>query len=129
MRKRNYILLAISIVLMLLGIRYAIFLNARHHLLCEELKLGMSVDDVLGVLHQNGEFKMNKFEWLGGLIELNINFTDPKGEALYGAFELGFFHYKYDGASTGGNIDLGPRGESICYLDQVTQSGEETPNP
>jgi hypothetical protein len=121
MRKRNHILLAMSIVLMLLGIRYVMFLNARHHLLCEELKFGMSADEVLGVLHQNGEFTVNKAEWLGGLIELNINFIDPKGAALYGAFELGFFHYKYNRASTGGNIDLGPRGERICYLGQVTQ--------
>ena len=114
---------------MLLGLRYVIFLNARQHLLCEELKFGMSVDDVLGVLRQNGEIWVNKAEWPGGTINLIIYFTDPRGQALYGDFDLRFFHYKYNGASTGGNIDFGPRGERICYLGQVTQSGTEIPKP
>ena len=63
---------------MLLSVRY----TARYLLLCDELKLGMSVDDVLGVLRQNGEVKVNKSEWLGGNIQLRINFTDPRGQAL-----------------------------------------------
>lgn len=128
MRKRNYILLAISIILMLLGARYVMFLNARHHLLCEQLKFGMSVDDVLGVLHQNGEFIANKAEFSEGTIRLIISFTNPESEALYGTFNLEFFHHKYFSAYTGGN-DLGPPVENICYVLAATLSGTEIPKP
>lgn len=105
MRKIRYILLAISIVLTILGIRYVIFLNARYDLLCEKLKFGMSVDDVLGVLHQNGDFWVNKSEFSGGTITLMVNFTDPKGKALYGSFFLDFFRYKYTNAYIPVNFD------------------------
>jgi len=71
---------------------------ARQHLLCEVLKPGMSKDDVLNVLKQVGEFKSNEANWPGGLIELGINFTDPKGRDLYGRFVLGFSDYKYASA-------------------------------
>ena len=112
---------------MLFCVRYVIFLNARHHLLCEELKFGMSVDDVLGVLRQHGEFEVNKVEW-PSLVQLRINFVDLQGEVLYGDFILEFFDDKYRLASTSGNLDFGRRRETICsILDQVTPSGTEIP--
>ena len=68
------------------------YLAQRNQLLCEDLKSGMSVDEVLGVLHQAGDFTIRRSEWLGGDVELGINFTDPKG---YGAFELRFENNQY----------------------------------
>ena len=129
MQKRNYILLAVLVGLILLSVRYAIFLNARHHLLCEELKFGMSVDDVLGVLHQNGEFTVTKAEYSGGSIRLNIGFTNLASQTLYGAFNLDFFKYKYVSASTGGEDELGPSYESICSIDWIISSGTAIPAP
>jgi hypothetical protein len=77
-------------------IKHKEHLAARHHLLCEVLKPGMSEDEVLGILNQYGEFTMSRADWVGGAtIELGINFTDPKGKDLYGGFDLGFFDYKY----------------------------------
>lgn len=118
-------------VLMLLSVRYEIFLNARHRLLCDELKFGMSVDDVLVVLHQNGEFTVTKAEYSGGKILLNIGFTNPESQTLYGAFNLAFFKYKYVSAyrGGGGEDDLGPQFENICSIDQITSSGTAIPAP
>ena len=62
MQKRKYLLFAISIVIAALGLRYLIFLNARHHLLCEVLKPGMSEDEVISVLNQVGEFTISRGE-------------------------------------------------------------------
>lgn len=127
MQKRKYILFVIGIVVTVLGLRHIIFLNARHHLLCEVLKPGMSKDEVLSILNQAGEFTMNYGDWPGGLIELGINFTDPKGRVLYGAFDLGFSDYKYERAYISGfereSIDV------ICDFSQVTRSITATPNP
>jgi len=92
--KRHYVLLAISIVMAVLGLRYLIFLNARHHLLCEVLKPGMSESEVLAILKPTGDFTMSRGEWGGGYVELGINFTDTKGSILYGDFVLGFCSLK-----------------------------------
>lgn len=96
--KRKLILLAIGMVLIILGLRHLIFLNARHHLLCEVLKPGMSKDEVISVLDQAGEFWMRDTDSPSPNIELHISFTDPIGNFLYGAFDLGFSDYKYDRA-------------------------------
>ena len=117
MQKREYtlyILLAVLVGLILLSAINVI--NARHHLLCEELKFGMSVDDVLGVLHQNGEFTVTKAEYSGGGIILKIGFTNLASQILYGAFILDFVKYKYVSAHTGGEDELGPSYESICSI-------------
>jgi hypothetical protein len=50
----------------------------------------MSRDEVLSVLNQGGDFTFNHTELPGGYIELGINFTDPKGKEMYGAFDLLF---------------------------------------
>ncbi len=133
MQKRKYmlyILLAVLVGLILLSVPYESFLNARHHLLCEELKFGMSVDDVLGVLHQNGEFTVTKAEYSGGDITLKIGFTNLASQILYGDFNLDFVKYKYVSAYRGGgDDDLGPLYESICSIDLITPSGTELPYP
>jgi hypothetical protein len=71
----------------------------------------MSKDEVLGILKQAGDFTMNHAEWPGGNIELGINYTDPKGSILYGAFELGFTDYKYNRAFIRHGSD---NSEEIC---------------
>lgn len=98
MKKRQYILLAISIVLAALGLRTLILLHVRHHLLCEVLKPGMSESEVITILRQAGDFTMSRGEWGGGYIELGINFTDTNGGIFYGDFVLSFSDYKYDRA-------------------------------
>lgn len=95
MQKRQYILLAISIVMAVLGLKYRLFLNARHHLLCEVLKPGMSESEVLIMLNQTGDFTMSRGEWGGGYIALDINFTDAKIRSRYGYFSVVFFDYKF----------------------------------
>lgn len=126
MRKRHYILLAISIVIAVIGLRYLIFLNARHHLLCEVLKPGMSESEVLVILKQTGDFTMSRGEWDNGDIVLSINFTDAKVRDRYGFFSAVFFDYKYARAvvSHGSNNP-----EIICDFYQPTQSGAGVPKP
>jgi len=128
MQKGKYIWLAIGIVMVVSGLRYLIFLNARHHLLCDVLKPGMSKDEVLSILNQAGEFTMNHGEWPGGLIELGIKYTDPKGRVLYGAFDLSFSDYKYDRAYK----QIGFERTStitICSFSQATQLTVGTQKP
>ena len=129
MQKRKYIFIILGLTIILLTItysylkyhdyslKYQIFLVSRHHLLCEVLKPGMSVDDVLGVLHQKGSFTMNKAEWSKGDIELGINFTDQDGKDSYGLFDLRFYHYKYAEAYVS-NFDYK---EIICNFYQPTR--------
>jgi hypothetical protein len=119
MRKRNFILLAIIIVIAVLGLRYFIFLNARHHLLCEVLKPGMSENEVLVILKQTGDFAMNREEWGNGGIVLRINFTDARIRNLYGSFSVVFFDSKYGRAvvSHGSNNP-----EIICDFYQPSQT-------
>lgn len=95
MHKRQYILLTISIIIAVLGLRYLIFLHVRHHLLCEVLKPGMSESEVLIILKQTGEFTMSRGEWSNGDVVLRISFTDAKVRDRYGFFSVVFFDYKY----------------------------------
>jgi hypothetical protein len=67
MKKRKYlfIVLSLGLLIILLAVTYSYVkhqehLVARHHLLCEVLTPGMSEDEVLGILHQAGEFTINK---------------------------------------------------------------------
>jgi hypothetical protein len=114
MQKRKYIFIMLGLLMVLFTViccylkyqEYALkkhedelkhqkLVAARHHLLCEVLQPGMSEDEVLNILRQHGEFTSSRAEWSGGLIELGVNFTDPKGKDLYGGFDLGFSDYKY----------------------------------
>ena len=88
MQKRHFILLAIIIIITVLCLRYFIFLNARHHLLCEVLKPGMPESEVLLILKQTGDFTMSRGEWSNGDIVLSISFTDAKIRDRYGFFLL-----------------------------------------
>lgn len=124
MSKKMYILIAtllgflvISAVATDLYLKHQAALEARHHLLCEVLKPGMSENEVLSILKHAGTFKVNRADWLGGYIELGINFTDPKGRDLYGAFDLGFYDYKYDRAYIEGFERENT--EVICDFSQV----------
>jgi len=98
---RKIIYLMFFLVFLLTAIyflTYQVILAQRYYLLCEELKPGMSKDEVLSTLDQAGNYTINQAEWPGGNIELGINFTDLKGSIMYGAFELGFTDYKYNRA-------------------------------
>jgi hypothetical protein len=129
-RKLLLILLLIGILVALLAATYSYkkhqeSLTARHHLLCEVLKPGMSEDEVLGILHQAGKFTMNKGEWAGGMVELGINFIDPKGSDLYDGFELRFSYNKYVQAYIR-DFDYF---EDICNFYPVIKPPTETPRP
>lgn len=67
----------------------------RHHLLCEELRPGMSRDEVLNILRQAGTFTARGTDTLGPDFELNILYTDHKGNDIYGGFDLEFHDYIY----------------------------------
>lgn len=94
MWKRNT-LIVISVIITVLALRHLIFLNARHHLLCEVLKPGMSESEVLTILRQTGDFTLSRGGWGGGIIGLQINFTDAKVKGRYGRFSVVFIDYKY----------------------------------
>ena len=132
MQKRKYIFITLGFLVVLLTATYSYLkyreyslkhqelLAARYHLLCEVLKPGMSVDEVLGILHQAGEFTTNLSDRERGEIRsnFNISFTDPKGKDLYGGFDLGFFRGGYEEAYISG-FDYY---ETICDFSQPTQS-------
>ena len=127
MPKAKHVILAICIFLALFGLRYAIHLNARHHLLCEVLEPGMSKDEVLSVLNQAGEFWMRDSDSPSPNMDLHISFTDFKGNVLYGAFDLLFIDYKYVQAYI-----IGFERESgtlICDFYQPKQPITATPPP
>ena len=135
MQKRKYGLIAIRTALLIilltsgyLFVRYQVFLQQRYHLACEVLKAGMSKDEVISVLKQAGDFTTNEGEWPGGLIELDINFIDPQGRDLYGAFKLLFIDYKYKRAYTGSMFGEGEV-DSICDFYRATQSASERSKP
>ena len=123
---KKYILFAIGIVIVALGLRYTIFLNARHHLLCEVLKPGMSESEVVIVLKQIGDFTVSRGEWSNGDVVLSINFTDAKVRNRYGLFSVVFFDNKYARAVVSHGSD---NPEIICDFYQSTQSIVETPKP
>lgn len=118
-------LLGIGLLGGVLGLRYAILLNARHHLLCEVLKPGMSKDEVLNTLKQAGEFTVIGAESPGPVIELHIAFTEPIGKDMYGAFDLGFSDYKYVSAYIRGF----EYSDVICDFYQPAQLVTEIPKP
>jgi hypothetical protein len=128
MQKKHYVLLAISIVTAIIGLRYIVFLNTRHHLLCEVLKPGMSEGEVVAILMQTGDFTMSRGEWGGGYVELGINFTDTKGSILFGDFVLSFSDYKYDRAYKQIGFE---RTSTItfCSFSQAIEPVSRTPNP
>jgi hypothetical protein len=102
LKARKYLFIALSIGLLLVllvvtlsYVKYQEHRAARYHLLCEILKPGMPESEVLGILHQAGEFTLRRSDWKGGDVELGISFIDPKGKELYGIFDLRFFGYKY----------------------------------
>jgi len=122
MQKRYLILLAIGIVIAVLGLWYFVFHNARHNLLCEVLKPGMSETEVIGILKQTGDFTMSRGDWSNGdIILLSINFTDVKARVLYGFFSVVFFDHKYARAVVSHDSN---NPEMICDFYQPTQSGE-----
>src|SRR5689334_15702700 len=132
MQKGKYIFIALGLLIVLLTATWAYLkyqdyslkrqelLAARYHLLCEVLKPGMSVDDVLGILRQAGEFTTNLSESDRGQVffDFNVNFIDKNGKDQYGGFELGFAHGGYDGAFISGFDYYEP----ICILSRPTQS-------
>jgi hypothetical protein len=138
MQKRKYIFIALSLGLVLVFLAaayfYASYVNyvkyqerfaQRHHLLCEILKPGMSKGEVLNILEQAGEFSAIGAESTWPNHEMHIAFTDPTGRELYGAFELSFFDYKYNGAYIRGFDNY----DAICDFSQAVTPAAATPKP
>jgi hypothetical protein len=115
MQKRKYIFIVLALLMVLLTVtccflkyqEYALkrhedelkhqkLAAARHHLLCEVLKPGMSEDEVFGILHQTGDFTVSSGMDKSPDAQLHIVFLNPKERDLYGgAFDLRFSDYKY----------------------------------
>ncbi len=128
MPKRKYTFIAFLLVFLTilfagvyLHLKRQEHLVARHHLLCEVLKPGMSFDEVLGILYQAGEFTTNRKSLWDGNDEVRINFIDAKGRDLYGGFDLLFFDYKYGQAAIHGFDYF----QDICHIPQWTPSVTE----
>ena len=100
-------------------------LAQRHYLLCEVLKPGMSKNQVLDILKQSGDVVVNGAESPSPNVEWNVVFTDPKGQEIYGAFEIGFSDYKYESAYIR-DMDTW---NVICDFSQPTQEGIGTSMP
>jgi len=112
MSKRKYIFIVLGLLLVLftvtcgyLYLKYREYelkmaerAAARYHLLCEVLKPGMSMNEALGVLHQVGDFKMNRVKESPSSVIVGLTFTDPKIVDSYGFFDLGFYDSKYNEA-------------------------------
>lgn len=126
MSKRKYIFIVLGLLLVLFTVTCSyLYLKyreyelkmveraaARYHLLCEVLKPGMSMNEVLGVLHQVGDFKMNTQESVGDYYVVGIFFTDPKVRDTYGDFALDLSNSKYNEAFIQ-NFD---QFEGICHF-------------
>jgi hypothetical protein len=124
---RITIIIGLLIILSTVGCLYLkqqIKIAQRHHLLCEILEPGMSRDDVLNILLQEGAFTANEVDWPSAFFSLDISFTDPKLLDRYGHFSVVFIDYGYARAVI-------PRGsgppEYICDFYQATRSIIYTP--
>jgi len=131
--KGNKVRILIALVLVFLIIlipaayyyQHQQFLTRRHHLLCEVLKASMSKSEVLSVLQQVGDFKVDEYEDLqSGFFALDIRYTDPKVLKNYGYFSLVFIDYKYERAVV--PFGSGPP-EYICEFYQPARSITVTP--
>jgi hypothetical protein len=129
-RKNIFIMLGLLLVLLTATCSYVIYqtyheaelkrqelVAARHHLFCEVLKPGMSMDEVFGILHQTGDFTVSSGVDKSPDAQLHIVFLDSKERDLYGgSFEIGFSNYKYDRAYERG-FDTS---ETICDFSRAT---------
>jgi hypothetical protein len=117
-------LLAVLVVVANLYLKHEAMLGQRRHLLCEELKPGMSKEEVLRALGPVGDFTVNEVDWPSDFFALDVSFTDAKLLEKYGHFSLVFIDYKYERAVV-------PRGSDnpdiICNFYQPTKSPTETP--
>jgi allophanate hydrolase subunit 1 len=126
---RKYIsLLLLGIIIIISVVLYKSVNNtqkqwpARHHLLCEVLRPGMSKEEVLDLLSQVGEYTTREGEWGVNGIEITIIYTDPNGEDLYGHFNLFFQNNEYVFAY----IRSFDTYEYICEYPTSTVSGKYT---
>lgn len=95
------------------------FLARRHYLLCEILKPGMSKEEVLRILRQEGEISVGDSDSPRRAVELRLNYKDTKGSQKYGAFNLFFLDDKYMRAYVRLTSD---DSELICDFYQATPS-------
>jgi len=58
-----------------------------HTLLCEEIKLGMTKEQVVSILEKKGKLKMDGF-FNQPSFDLHVNYTDPALSELYGNFTI-----------------------------------------
>lgn len=68
-----------------------------HSLLCEDVKPGMSKNEVLNILGQIGDMAVAGDD-SGPIMNLRIVFRDPHLNEIYGDFHVVFSDYKYVGA-------------------------------
>lgn len=67
-------------------------------LLCEEIKLGMIKDQVISILEQKGEIRING-NYDGPDLNLDFVYTDPALNKYYGRFNMVISNYKYISSS------------------------------
>jgi hypothetical protein len=117
-------LLALVLTVTYFYLKHQEFLSQRHHLLCEDLRPGMSKDDVLNILNQIGDFKVNEVDWSNAFFALDISFKNPNILAKYGYFSVVFIDNKYARAVVPHGSD---NPEYICNFYRATESIIGTP--
>lgn len=100
-------------------------LAQRYHLLCEVLQPGMSRDEALAVLAQYGTFTVAGAEDTSPNVDLHVVFADIRGRNGYGAFDLSFWHGRYNMAYIRGfdSVDV------ICDFSTISTPAMKTRVP
>jgi hypothetical protein len=100
-------------------------MNERHHLLCEILKPGMSKDEVLHELEQEGNITVIDGNWSEKFVGvIDISFIDSQNRNLRFSSQLVFRDNEYEGAY---RLIRSDNVEPICNFYQPTQSITEAP--
>ena len=58
-------------------LKFQAFQARRQHLLCEVLRPGMTKNEVLSVLHEVGDFRVDEMDWTSGSFAVYVIFADP----------------------------------------------------
>ena len=72
-------------------------INRLQSLLCEEIKLGMSKDQVINILEQKGKIRING-NYDEPNLSLGIVYIDSPLNEYYGSFDIVISDYKYVGS-------------------------------
>jgi hypothetical protein len=129
--KKSYFIAALLIAFLTLSftavyfyIGHKAFLAQRHHLLCEVLRAGMSKNEVVNVLRQVGDFRIDEIENTSNSFALAIIFTNPDIQKRNGYFLVVFINGKYARAVVPHGSD---NPEYVCDFSNAVGSMVDSP--